>query len=82
MRDLFLLDPDVVFLNHGSFGATPKMVLEKQQRLRQRMEEEPVRFLVRELEPLLDEVRAALACFVGAGPEMPVHIGTGRLKFG
>jgi len=52
IRGPWLLDPDVVFLNHGSFGATPVDVLAKQDEYRARMEREPVRFLVRELEPL------------------------------
>ncbi|MFN9947121.1 MAG: aminotransferase class V-fold PLP-dependent enzyme [Planctomycetota bacterium] len=59
------LDPTVVFLNHGSFGACPRIVLQRQQELRAEMEREPVRFVHRELEGRLDEARAALAAFVG-----------------
>ena len=60
------LDPAITFLNHGSFGACPRPVLEAQRRWRERLESEPVRFMVRELEPALDAARGALAAFVGA----------------
>lgn len=66
---LWTLDERVTFLNHGSFGACPKRVLEAQAEYRARMEAEPVRFLARELESLLDASRAALAGFVNAAPE-------------
>lgn len=64
--DHFALDPAVTFLNHGSFGAAPRAVLAAQQRLRDRMEAQPVQFLVRDLEPLLDGARAAVGAFVDA----------------
>jgi isopenicillin-N epimerase len=67
--DLWPLDPDVVYLNHGSFGACPSAVLEHQARLRDRLEREPVDFLARDLPRLLGEGRAALGAFVGADPE-------------
>jgi len=68
-QELWLLDEAVTFLNHGSFGATPVPVLEKQQSLRSQLEREPVRFFVREYEELLDAARKELAAFVGADPE-------------
>jgi len=61
----FGLDPEVCFLNHGSFGATPLEVRARQDEFRALMEREPVRFFVEEAEPLLDEARAAMAAFVG-----------------
>ena len=63
------LDPDVVYLNHGSFGAAPIAVLEHQAELRARLERQPVRFLAVDLEGLLDEARGRLGAFVGAEPD-------------
>src|SRR5438270_13989043 len=68
MKEHWLLDPAITFLNHGSFGAAPKAVLAKQNELRTQLEREPVRVMVRELEPVLDDARATLAKFVGAEP--------------
>ncbi|MEC7949067.1 MAG: aminotransferase, partial [Myxococcota bacterium] len=42
---MFLLDPEVTFLNHGSFGATPASVRAAQDRWRAELEREPVDFL-------------------------------------
>ena len=58
------LDPEVEFLNHGSFGACPTRILAVQQELRARMERQPVLFLARELENLLDGARIGLAAFL------------------
>jgi isopenicillin-N epimerase len=63
------LDTAVAFLNHGSYGATPRDVLAAQSEWRARMEAEPVRFFVRDLERAMDDVRAALGRFVGADPD-------------
>ena len=68
VRRRYLLDPEVLYLNHGAFGACPAEVLEAQAEFRRRLEREPVRFFLRECEPLLDEARAALAALVGADP--------------
>jgi isopenicillin-N epimerase len=63
------LDPEIAFLNHGSFGACPRVVLEEQQRLRDEMERQPVEFFVRKLPDRFDAARQRLAEFLGADPE-------------
>src|SRR5258708_2756386 len=65
-RRHWVLDPGVAFLNHGSFGACPRPVLDAAQGIRERLEREPVRFMMVELEPLLDEARAAVGALLGA----------------
>ena len=65
----WVLDPEIAFLNHGSFGSCTRTILELQQEWRDRLERQPVQFYVRDLEALLDEGREALAAFVGADPE-------------
>ena len=62
------LDPAVTMLNHGSFGACPLAVLQAQQRLRTEMERQPVRFLTRQIQPLLDQSRQFLSDLIGADP--------------
>jgi isopenicillin-N epimerase len=63
------LDPAVVFLNHGSFGACPRAVLAVQADLRAELEANPVAFLGRALEGRLDAARVRLAAFLRADPE-------------
>ena len=71
MKKLFLLDPEVVYLNHGSFGACPRPVFEAYQRYQQELEWQPVAFLAleRSLPERLDTARTALAAYVGASPD-------------
>jgi isopenicillin-N epimerase len=70
VKELFLLDPDVVFLNHGSFGACPRPVFEAYQRFQRELERQPVEFMAleRRFPELLDRARLRLAAFVGAAP--------------
>jgi isopenicillin-N epimerase len=69
VRDLFLLDPDVVYLNHGSFGACPRPVFERYQAWQRELEREPVRFIKHRLPELLAAARAELGAFVGAAAD-------------
>lgn len=62
------LDPTLVYLNHGSFGACPIPVLEAQSRYRDQMEADAVRFFVKDVHALLDRARATLSRLVDADP--------------
>ncbi len=76
LRRLFLLRDDVVFLNHGSFGACPRPVFDVYQNLQRELEAEPVDFLARErtLPDRLAAARARLAAFVGADRDEIVFV--------
>lgn len=71
---LWLLQPDLIFLSHGAFGACPKRVLERQAEWRARMERQPLQFLARDLEGHLDSARETLAAFIGANAEDVVFV--------
>jgi isopenicillin-N epimerase len=70
----FLLDPEVVHLNHGSFGACPAPVFETYQRFQRELERNPSEFLGRRFYELTTEALAALAVFVGARAEDLVFV--------
>ncbi|HEX3626101.1 MAG TPA: aminotransferase class V-fold PLP-dependent enzyme [Verrucomicrobiae bacterium] len=63
---LWLLDPNLIFLSHGVFGACPRHVLAVQNEWCERLERQPLQFLARELEGHLDTARQSLAEFIGA----------------
>jgi isopenicillin-N epimerase len=66
---VWALDPTLTFLNHGSYGSTPRSVLETQSELRARMERDPVRFFKVDLERLMDQVRERIGAFVNCRPQ-------------
>lgn len=67
-RSAWPLDPEVAYLNHGSFGACPRPVLDHQRALQEQMEANPVRFLTELRTGRLAEARSKAAAFVGADP--------------
>ncbi|HRJ74581.1 MAG TPA: aminotransferase class V-fold PLP-dependent enzyme, partial [Anaerolineales bacterium] len=70
----FLLDPSVTFLNHGSFGATPKPVFKEYQRWQKELENQPVEFLGRRHNDLMLASRESLAKYVGTRAENLVYV--------
>lgn len=61
LRSMFLLDPDVIFLNHGSFGACPRPVFDSYQHWQRELERQPVEFIQRRQDELIDSARSRLA---------------------
>lgn len=74
LRDYFLLNPDVAFLNHGSFGACPKPVFERYQQWQLELERQPVEFLGRRSDGLLESARAALGAFLDTSGDNVIFV--------
>ncbi|MFN3492288.1 MAG: aminotransferase class V-fold PLP-dependent enzyme, partial [Anaerolineales bacterium] len=70
----FMLDPSVTFLNHGSFGATPKPVFKEYQRWQRELENQPVEFLGRRHNDLMFASRTVLANYLGTRAENLVYV--------
>ena len=70
----FLLDPNVVFLNHGSFGACPRAIFARYQEWQRELERQPVEFLARRLDELLADARASLGSYTGSDPDDLVFV--------
>jgi isopenicillin-N epimerase len=64
-----MLQPDVTFLNHGSFGALPRAVFDEQERWRRRIEAEPIELLGRRHPEMIEAAKRPLAELVRARPE-------------
>lgn len=73
LKKQFLLDPSVTFLNHGSFGATPKPVFKEYQRWQRALENQPVEFLGRRVTKLMSESRATLGSYLGTHADNLVY---------
>jgi isopenicillin-N epimerase len=74
LRPLFLLDPDVAFLNHGSFGACPRPVFERYQNWQLELERQPVEFLGRRAPGLMQDARRGLAGFLNVDADDLVYV--------
>ena len=74
MKEHFLLEPDIVFLNHGSYGACPRPVFDAWQGWQREIERNPVLFLGRRSATLLHAARTRLATYLGARPDDLVFV--------
>ena len=73
LKKHFLLDPSVTFLNHGSFGATPKPVFNEYQHWQLELERQPVEFMGRRFTGLMAESRAVLGEYLGTHADNLVY---------
>jgi len=64
MKNLFLLDPNITYLNHGSYGSCPSSVFNDYQKLQKRLEQQPVQFMTKYLWKYLKESRDTLGTFL------------------
>ena len=69
MKSQFLLNPDITYLNHGSFGACPKPIFENYQFWQLELEKEPVQFIQKKAVGYLNLSKEALAKYIGCAAE-------------
>jgi len=74
LKEQFLLDPNVVYLNHGSFGATPRAVFDVYQSWQRELERQPVEFLDRRFAEQMSVARADLANYLGTQRDNLVYV--------
>ena len=74
LKDLFLVDPNITFLNFGSFGACPKPVFDKYQSLQRELENQPVQFFVKDGMVLLTEARKRLGEYINCHADNVVYV--------
>ncbi len=73
----WMLDPSITFLNHGSFGARLRSVVEAQRRRRDELEARPVEYLDRRARELITESMMAVGTFLGMAPGSAPAPGSG-----
>lgn len=69
LKDQFLLDPEIAYLNHGSYGACPRPVFEAYQKYQKELETEPATLLYRNFSSRIQEVRESLSDFLNCGSD-------------
>ena len=73
LRSHFLLNPEITFLNFGSFGACPKPIFEEYQRFQMELERDPVQFITVKGYDYIRESREALANYIGCEADDVVY---------
>ena len=65
LKDYFLLDPEIIFLNHGSYGSCPEPVFTDYQKWQRNIEKQPVDFFTKQLYSYLKDSRVSMSSFIG-----------------
>jgi isopenicillin-N epimerase len=74
MKDLFLLDPDITYLNFGSFGACPKPIFEDYINWQYLLEKDPVHFITENGPEFLKASKQALGEYINCNPDDLIFI--------
>lgn len=69
MKNQFLLNPEITYLNHGSFGACPKPIFEDYQNWQRELEKEPVQFIVNNGIKYLQKSKQSLAQYLSCNAD-------------
>ena len=69
LKSLFLLDPKITYLNHGSFGACPKPIFNSLISWQKLLEKEPVKFLDQNLYQYLEDSRKSLSKYINCNKD-------------
>jgi isopenicillin-N epimerase len=69
IKSQFLLNPEIAYLNHGSFGACPKPIFEDYQKWQLELEREPVQFILHSGPVYLKQSKVALAKYINCDPD-------------
>ena len=74
LKSLFQLDPDITFLNHGSYGACPRPVFEDYQKWQVMIEQHPVKFMQDDIYQYLDESRSSLGNYINCNKNDLIYV--------
>ena len=69
IKSLFLLDDNITYLNHGSFGACPKPIFDSLIKWQRQLENQPIQFLAEDSEKLMYNSRKSLSKFIHCNPD-------------
>ena len=74
LKPLFQLDPEITFLNHGSYGSCPKPVFEVYQDWQRKLEAQPIKFMSEDVYDHLETSRHALGQYLNCSMDDLVYV--------